>query len=96
MARPKKIQTLAVETETSEMSELIQHGQKIHQVYRDVDLLGVGAGGAQPLPVVTAYIDQYLAEGWTLLKVVETGIRDVGGDRRTPMPILGLLYILVK
>lgn len=98
MGRPRKISTLAVETETMEieMSELVQHGQKIHQVYRDIDLLGVGAEGAQPLPVVTAYIDQYLAEGWTVLKVIETGIRNVGADQRAPMPILGLLYILVK
>lgn len=93
MGRPRKVQTIEMETE---MSELVQHGQKIHQVYRDVDMLGRGIPGTTPLPEVTAYIDQYLAEGWTLLKVIEAGVRDVGETVRDPMPVLGLMYILTK
>lgn len=95
MARPKKIQTLAVETETMEMSELVQHGQKIHQIYRDVDMLGRGIPGTVTLPEVTAYLDQYLLQGWRLDRV-EMAHDDIGEDKRAPQPVLRMLYILVK
>lgn len=80
----------------TEMTELIQHGEHIHQVYRDVDLLSKGLGGAWSLQNVTAYVDEYLKQGWRIERIVEAGIRDVGDGPRDPKPVLGLLYILVK
>lgn len=83
-----------------EAEDLVAEEQKheVHQVYRDVALLGVGPEtGAWQLPQIDEYLNrEYLSEGWEIKAAIPCGIRNIGEDARAPRMVLGMLYVLVK
>jgi hypothetical protein len=91
----KRLSTISMNSPEEKTMTINPHGEHIHQIYRDVDVLNRGIPGAVPMQEVTKYIDQFLKEGWNV-QHINMLYSDVGEDRRAPQPVLRLLYVLVK